>query len=116
MALPSWLPPLPSANANVTNPDAMLIQTCARYLELESIINDRTHPDARKNADQMPEWPEYVATERLIETAIPQTAAGAVALAHVALQCSEGREVNWSETTPSRIAHALLLRLAGGAA
>jgi len=108
--------PLPSASANATNPDAVLIQTCARYLELERILNDPTHPDFAKDCDQTREWPEYEAAERLIETAIPQTAAGAVALAHVALRCSEGREADWTATTPSRIAHALLLRLAGGSA
>jgi hypothetical protein len=74
------------------DPDAALIRACSRYLELERILNDPRHPDAAKDCDQMPEWPEYLDVARIVENATPQTAAGMAALARVVLLSSDGRD------------------------
>jgi hypothetical protein len=97
-------------------PDAALIRACSRYLELERILNDPRHPDAAKDCDQMPEWPEYLEVARIVERTTPQTAAGIAALARVALFSSDGRDRDWNEGMELGIAYTLLTRLAEGAA
>lgn len=94
--------------------DADLIRACARYLELERIMDDPAHPDQDLDCDELPEWPEFLAVRDQVVSATPSTAAGMAALAHLALTCNMGTvEGDWADNDALRISRALLLLLVG---
>ncbi|MBP0445024.1 hypothetical protein J8J14_09550 [Roseomonas sp. SSH11] len=104
-------PPLALA---APSPDAELIRACARYLELEAAMENRTGPEALLDLDETSNWPEYCAVQDLVTEAEPQTPEGMAAMARVALLCFEGQAPGfWDDDGAQRIAFTLLARLAG---
>jgi hypothetical protein len=91
-----------------------LERACSRYLELERLLND---PSSPQDCDKHPAWAEFLEVTDFVEDAIPQTPAERAAMARVALQSEVGKiEADWESTAPLRMARAILMQLAGGAA
>jgi hypothetical protein len=109
-------PAVALAASAAQDPDAALIRACARCLELEALMDDRSHPEAHLDCDRMTCWPEYRAMAAVVENTVPQTPAGRSALARYVLSCDAARDMDWSDGAALAIAHTILVQIAGGAA
>lgn len=106
----------PAVALAAPNRDAELIRACARYLELERVMNDPSRPDREEDFDKLPEHPEYLLMLEVMEATEPQTLEGCAALANVALVCDASiQQSPWHDGEGAWIAHKVLRHLAGPA-